>query len=159
MIAARGSLLAVTAALTLVGCASPPPEPAPASPPPASNTTAAAPTTTAKVSGFCLNLTGFQVGLVVFKADVSKAANGEKLDFEDLKKRAALIEITAKPMREDAPPEIAEQFRQVLDAVATTASRLKPGAKVRDLLDPLYGEATKAAFAAVQDYQKPGCPA
>ncbi|MGW0825334.1 hypothetical protein [Streptomyces sp. NPDC002845] len=96
----------------------------------------------------------FQVGVVVFRADVGEALRGQPLDFKDLRQRAALITHTGKEMQTSAPPDIAEQFRAVLKAIDTSASRLKPGAKARDVVNPLYGEHITPAFDAVDHY---GC--
>lgn len=70
--------------------------------------------------------------------------------------RTVLIAHTGREMQASAPPDIAEQFRAVLKAVDTSAGRLKPGAKVRDVVDPLYGEHVLLTFDAVDDY---GCDA
>jgi hypothetical protein len=143
------------AALLLAGCSSSPngtadgaaPTSAPASP----STSTARPATTPS-SAFCLDLSAFQVGVVVFRADVGKAIQGEPLDFEELRQRADTIARLGKEMRSSAPSDIAEEFRTVLKAIDTSASGLKEGAKVRDVVDPLYGEENLPAFDAVNDY-------
>ena len=141
----------MAAALLVAGCTHRDGD-APASGPSASATRTSAPTST-PTSGFCLDLTTFQVGVVVFRGDVVDAVRGRALDFEDLKKRAAYIAFMGKQMRDSAPPDIAEQFRTVLDAIATSASRMKAGAKVGDIVDPLYDERNSAAFDAVDKYE------
>jgi hypothetical protein len=103
-------------------------------------------------SAFCLDLTTFQVGLTVFRGDVGKAIRGQPLDFEDLRKRAALISHMGEEMRASAPSDIAEEFRTVLSAVKTSASKLKTGSSVRDVVDPLYGKRNQPAFDAVDKY-------
>jgi hypothetical protein len=103
-------------------------------------------------SAFCLDLTTFQVGLTVFRGDVGKAIEGQRLDFKDLRKRAALIAHTGEEMRASAPSDIAEEFRTVLGAVKTSASKLKAGSSVRDVVDPLYGKRNQSAFDAVDKY-------
>ncbi|MFJ7771031.1 hypothetical protein ACIQ1J_22150 [Streptomyces sp. NPDC097107] len=40
----------------------------------------------------------------------------------------------------------------MLKAIATSAGHLKPGAKTRDVVDPVYGERNRPAFDAVNDY-------
>jgi hypothetical protein len=51
-------------------------------------------------------------------------------------------------MRASAPPGFAEKFRTVLSAVKTSASELKTGSSVRDVVDPLYGKRDRPAFDA-----------
>ncbi|MDF3148394.1 hypothetical protein [Streptomyces sp. T21Q-yed] len=145
----------MAAALTLAGCSNSP-DAAPsasasASAPTSSSTSTARPTATA-TSAFCLDLSTFQVGVVAFRSDVGAAIEGQPLDFEDLRRRAALIAHTGREMKASAPPDIAEEFRTVLKAIDTSASRLKPDAKVRDVVDPLYGEPNRPAFDAVDNY-------
>lgn len=43
--------------------------------------------------------------------------------------------------------------------IATSASRMKPSAKVGDVVEPVYGERIRPAFDAVNNYRKPGCGA
>ncbi|MET9831207.1 hypothetical protein ABZ078_18335 [Streptomyces sp. NPDC006385] len=83
---------------------------------------------------------------------MGEALQGQPLDLEDLRQRAALITHTGRSMQASAPPDIAKQFRAVLNAIDTSASRLKPGAKTRDVVDPLYGEDIVPAFRAVDEY-------
>lgn len=161
MTAPRRWPLAMAAALLAAGCSNSPDNPdtpdaaRPASPhasaPPSSGTptTLATPTAT---SAFCLDLNTFQVGVVTFRSDVGAAIDGKALDFEDLRTRAVLIAHMGKEMKASAPQDIAEEFRVVLKAIETSASRLKEGTKVRDVVDPLFGEQNLPAFDAVNDY-------
>ncbi|MGH3392409.1 MAG: hypothetical protein ACRDOO_26365 [Actinomadura sp.] len=142
---------AMALALMTAGCSTPAAAP-PAPPSPKASSTAAAPTPS-PTSAFCLDLTTFQVGVVVFRGDVGKAIRGQPLDFEDLRQRAVMIDLIGKKMQASAPPDIAGQFRTVLKAINTSASRLKPGANVRDVVDPLYGKRNRPAFDAVEHYE------
>jgi hypothetical protein len=104
-------------------------------------------------SAFCLDLSTFQVGVLSFRADAGKAIQGEPLDFTELRRKAALIARYGKEMRATAPPDIAEHFTTVLDAVATSARGLKQGGSARAVIEPLYGKRNQAAFEAVQKYE------
>jgi hypothetical protein len=152
-------IVAVAGALLVVGCSTPDA----AAPAPGttlgttSSTTIPASTTSAKKSGFCLDLTTFQVALVMYKSGAGKAISGEPLDFETLKRGAAHVARIGEAMQPSAPPEIADQFRAVLTAVATSASSLTKGSKVRDVVDPLYGKQNQAAFDAVENFDERGC--
>lgn len=117
------------------------------------------PTTTASVAktGFCLDLTTFQVALLRYKSEAGKAIDGEPLDFEALKQGAAHVVRIGEAMRPSAPPEIADQFHAVLTAVAASASNLKEGSTVRDVVDPLYGKQNQVAFDAVENFDERGC--
>jgi hypothetical protein len=140
----------VSAVLLVAGCSSPDHAPRAS----ASRTPSASPnTTTAAASAFCLDLTVFQVGVVVFRGDTVEALRGKPLNFQDLKKRAALIARMGEEMRASAPPDIAPQFRAVLKAVKTSAGRLKPGARVRDIVDPLFNKRMTPAFDTVEKYK------
>lgn len=145
----------MVAALMTAGCSSfpdaAPPASVPESTPAPSSTPTARPTATAS-SAFCLDLTTFQVGVVAFRSDVGAAIEGQPLDFEDLRTRAALITHTGREMKASAPRDIAEEFRVVLKAIDSSARSLKKGARVRDVVDPLYGEHNSPAFDAVNDY-------
>lgn len=110
-------------------------------------------TDTAEMSAFCLDLTTFQVGVIVFRADAGKAIDGQPLDFDDLRTKAARIAFVGAEMKSSAPPDIRDQFQAVLAAVATSAGRMKPGVKVIDIVDPLFGKATRTAFDAVDKYE------
>ena len=55
-------------------------------------------------------------------------------------------------MRASAPADIGPQFRTVLSAVKSSASELKPGSSVRDVVEPLYGKRNQPAFDAVNKY-------
>ena len=139
----------MAAALTMAGCSSPdsaPREPAPK----ASRPATPSPTPS---SAFCLDLPSFQVGVVVFRADVLKSIRGESLDTQDLKKRAAIIAHVGKEMRASAPPDIAGRFRAVLEAISTSAHRMTPGTKVRDVVSPLFNKRIDPAFDAVDEYK------
>jgi hypothetical protein len=124
----------------------------PASTPRTSPTATASPRRTT-ASAFCLDLTTFQVGVTVFRGEVGKAIERQPLDFKDLRKKAAIIAHMGEEMRASAPPDIAEQFRTVLSAVKTSASKLKTGSSVRDVVDPLYGKRYQPAFDAVDKYK------
>ena len=147
-------MFAVAAVLMVTGCSAPDttaPAPAASVAPSAST---AAPATTA-ASAFCLDLTAFQVGVVVFRGDLVDAVRGKPLDIEDLRQRAANIAYTGQQMQASAPPDISTQFRAVLDAIATAASRLKPGAQVRDVVEPVFNDQINPAFDAVNNYECP----
>lgn len=93
----------------------------------------------------------------MYKAGAGKAVDGEPLDFETLKQGAAHVARIGAAMQPSAPPEIADQFRTVLTAVATSANNLKKGATVGDIVGPLYGKQNQPAFDAVQNFNKQGC--
>lgn len=88
----------------------------------------------------------------MFRSDVGSAIEGQPLDFTGLRKKAALIAMMGDEMKASAPPGIASQFRTVLGAVATSASKLKPGETVRDVVEPLYGKPNQPAFDAMDKY-------
>ncbi|HZE30932.1 MAG TPA: hypothetical protein VE198_05770 [Actinoallomurus sp.] len=83
---------------------------------------------------------------------MGKAIEGQRLDFKDLRKRAALIAHMGEEMRASAPSDIAEEFRTVLGAVKTSARKLKTGSSVRDVVDLLYGKRNQSALEAVDKY-------
>jgi hypothetical protein len=139
----------LAAALMIAGCSS---RHAAAPRKPAPKASSASPAAT-QTSAFCLDLTTFQVGAVVYRADVLGAAQGRSPDIGDLKKRAAIIGHTGKEMRASAPPDIAARFRAVLDAISISALRLKPGAKVREIVTPLFNEHINPAFDSVDKYK------
>lgn len=151
MTAPRRWIFATAAVLMTAGCSGSPGAASPASVPASSSPSTTRPSTT-PTSAFCLDLTTFQVGVVAFRADAGAAIQGEPLDFQELRRKAALIADMGEKMQASAPPDIAEEFSAVRKAIATSASRLKPGAKVRDVVDPLYGERNRPAFDAVDDY-------
>ncbi|MEQ4722626.1 hypothetical protein [Nonomuraea sp. B19D2] len=150
MMAARKWLFAVAAGLMTAGCSTTGGAPLTSAPAPPSTTP---PTTAAAASVFCRELTPFRVIVVVFRGGVVDAVRGRPLDIKDLRERAAYIASTGKAMQPSAPPDIAEELRVVRKAVRTAASRLKPGAKVRDILNPLYGEHVDPAFEALDNYK------
>lgn len=140
--------------LLVAGCSAP----EAAAPMPRTTPSTERPTTTTsevEQSGFCLDLPTFAVALVHYKAAAGKAMDGEPLNFETLKRGAAYVAQLGDPMVPSAPPEIADDFRTVLAAVATSASNLKEGATVLDVVDPLYGKQNRAAFEAVDTFE--GC--
>lgn len=143
--------LAVLAVLTLAGCATAPAH-APAHPPVASTHTGSPPVTTPG-SAFCLDLTVFQLAVVEYKATVGKAIDGQPLDFDELRRQATIITNTGAEMRASAPADISAQFATVLAGVATSVAALKPGATVRDVVEPVYGPANEPAFDAVDAYR------
>lgn len=148
----RTAVLAVGAAFVLAGCSATGARPV--STPKASVTASASRT---PASAFCLDLTTFQVGVTVFRGDAGKALEGQPLDFKELRRKAAIIASMGAEMRASAPPDIAAQFRTVLGAVKASASKLKSGSSVRDVIEPLYGQRNQAAFDAVDKYTcKPG---
>jgi hypothetical protein len=145
---------ALVAVLTLAGCSggSGSSSASPSSRARAATTAAASPSPR-NTSAFCLDLSTFQVGVLAFRSEAGKAMQGQPLDFTELRRKAALVATWGKEMRATAPPDIAEHFRTVLDAIATSARRLKPGGSARAVLDPLYGKRNQAAFEAVQKYE------
>ncbi|MET9444101.1 hypothetical protein [Streptomyces sp. NPDC006610] len=153
MTAARRWILAMAAALMTAGCSSSPdaapPTSAPVSPSPSASTPRASATS---ASPFCLNLSLFQMGVIAYSAEVGAAIDGEPLDFEELRRKAALIADTGEPMQASAPPDIAEEFHTVLKAIDTSVSSLESGANAHDVLDPVYGERNRPAFEAVENY-------
>jgi hypothetical protein len=92
------------------------------------------------------------MGVIAYSAEVGAAIDGEPLDFEELRRKAALIADTGEPMQASAPPDIAEEFRTVLKAIDTSVSSLESGANAHDVLDPVYGERNRPAFEAVENY-------
>lgn len=154
MTASRRWILAIAAAMMIAACSSSPEAPPTASAPAPStpsSTPTARPSATA-TSAFCLDLPTFQVGLITYRADVGAAIEGEPLDFKELRRKAALIANMGETMQASTPPDIAEHFRTVLEAIDTSAHHLKSGATVRDVVDPVYGERNRPAFDAVSDY-------
>jgi hypothetical protein len=158
--------MAVAVALVVTGCSSSsathstPTATRPTPGPTASTLTGStrSASTTASSSAFCLDLTPFQVVLVVFRGDVAKAVHdGTPLDLADLRARAATIARMGQEMRASAPPEIAAQFRTVLAAVAASAAKLQPGGSLSDVVAPLFGQPNAAAFDAVDKYGTPTC--
>jgi hypothetical protein len=144
-------VLPVAAALTLAGCSTAPTPDAASSP--AAHSPSTATPTTAAASSFCLDLPTFNVAVLAFTADAGRAIEGEQLDVEELRRKAAIVAEYGRQMRDSAPPDVADEFDAVLDAVATSARRMEPGAKVRDIVDPLYGSQARPAFDAVQNYE------
>ncbi|MFC7564374.1 hypothetical protein ACFQU9_14270 [Actinomadura namibiensis] len=147
---------ALVAVLTVAGCSGSDVPSASSSASPTSTaraaTTAASPSPR-NTSAFCLNLSTIKVGVVIFRSDVSKAIEGQPLDFAELRRKATLIKAYSRGMRESAPPDIAKQFDTVLDAVATSARALKEGGSTRAVVEPLFGKRNRAAFDAVQKYE------
>lgn len=119
---------------------------------PKTTTPAARPPTKA-ASAFCLDLTTFQVGVVVFRGDVVGMVRGQRPDLKELRRKATVIAFTGKEMRASAPPDIAAQFQAVLKAVRTSASHLKPGATVGDVVRPVFNDHVNPAFDAVDRYK------
>ena len=56
-------------------------------------------------------------------------------------------------MKDTAPPDIAERFRTALKAITTSASRLKPGRKLRDAFDPVFSKSVNPVFGPVDKYK------
>lgn len=152
MIAPRRWILTLAAALTMAGCSNSP-DPGPSASAPASSNSPTAEPSATKASAFCLDLETYNVGVVVFRADVGKAIEGEPLDIKELRQRAVMISLMGKEMKASAPPDIAEEFNAVRKAIAASASKLKAGAKARDVVDPLYGDSVNPAFDALNDYE------
>ncbi|MFI0350281.1 hypothetical protein [Actinomadura sp. 9N407] len=143
---------ALAASLTAAGCSGSGSTTASASP--STTRSAAAPTPSpSSTSAFCLDLSTFQVGVLSYRGDAGRAIQGRPLDFTEMRRKAALIASWGKRMRADAPPDIAEDFQTVLDAVATSARKLKPGGSARAVVDPLYGKSNRGAFDAVSKYE------
>ncbi|MET7639716.1 hypothetical protein [Streptomyces sp. NPDC005438] len=137
--------------LTTVGCSS-----SPEYRPPKSTPTPSSSPSATKASAFCLGLSTYEVHVVFFRAEVAKALHGNPLDMKDLRRRATMISYLAKPMKASTPPEVADDFRVVNKAVDTTAGRLKAGARVKDIVDPVYNERVKAATDALNRYECEG---
>jgi hypothetical protein len=145
---------ALAASIAMAGCSGPGSSSAsPSSLSSGTKRAAAAAPSPRNTSAFCLDLRTFQAGVVVFRGDVGKATRGQALDFSDLRERAALIAVHGEKMQPTAPPDIAEEFESVLDAITISASMLKPGSSTRDVVDPLYGERYRGAFDAVNEYK------
>lgn len=149
----------MAAALMTTGCSSSPVAAPPASVPvsssPSPSASTARPSAT-PTSPFCLNLSFFQAGVIAYSAEVGAAIEGEPLDFEELRRKAALIADAGEPMQASAPPDIAEEFRTVLKAIDTSVGNLKSGANASDVLDPVYGKRNRPAFDAVEAYDCDG---
>lgn len=163
MIAPHRIILALAAALTLAGCSDSPGDEPESSPRASSASKSGSPSASPAAkpgpdpdSAFCLDLEVYQVGVVVLRSDMLKAAQGEPTDIEDLKQRAATVEMMGDEMKASAPPDIAEDFRAVRKAIHTSASRLKPGASGAAVVGPLLGDGINPAFDAVNEY---GCGA
>jgi hypothetical protein len=144
------TMIFAMAALAMAGCSSTDTA-RPAATAGASHPAPPSPTRTA-ASAFCLDLSTFQVAVIMYRSEAGKAIDGKPLDFKDLRERAAMIAQYGAEMRGSAPPDIAARFRTVLTAVKGSASRLKTGSSVRDVVDPLYGARNRPAFDAVDRY-------
>ncbi len=141
------------AALAMAGCSSTDTARPAATGPGASHPAPPAPSPTrTAASAFCLELSTFQVAVIMYRSEAGKAIDGNPLDFKDLRERATMIAHFGAEMRASAPPDIAARFRTVLTAVKGSASRLKTGSSVRDVVDPLYGAHNRPAFDAVDKY-------
>lgn len=140
----------VSAALAVAGCSTSASPASPASKAPPTGSPTPSPQ---KTSAFCLDLSTFNIGVLSYRADAGKAIQGEPLDFKELRRKAKLVASSGERMRASAPPDIAEQFEVVLDAVAESARGLKVGGSARKVVDPLYGEKNRAAFDAVSKYE------
>ncbi|QWF82492.1 hypothetical protein [Amycolatopsis sp. CA-230715] len=137
-------------ALVVAACSAPAAPPAPAPP----SSTAPPGTTTAAESPFCTDLRALQAGVLVYRADVLKAARSEQqLDVDGMRRRAGAIASLGQSVLAHAPQAISEQIHHVLDAIATSADRMaKRGARVRDVYDPLFTDAARPAFDTVDHY-------
>jgi hypothetical protein len=95
-----------------------------------------------------------QVGVLVYRDDVLKAARGaQQLDVEGMRQRAVSIGYLGQSVLAHAPQAISGQLHTVLDAIATSADRMaQPGATVGDVYDPLFNDAVTPAFDAVDKY-------
>ncbi|XVQ11736.1 hypothetical protein ACQP1W_03875 [Spirillospora sp. CA-255316] len=153
----RVCILVTAAALAVpvAGCSgSDDPDAAPKAAPESSAASSASASPSAKpTSAFCLDLETFQVGVVAYRGGVGGAAGGERLDLKEMRRRADIVIAIGEKMRAGAPPDIAPQFTTVLEAIKTSSGKLKPGNKVRDVLDPVYGQRTRPAFDAVEKYE------
>lgn len=147
----------MAAAMTMSGCSSSPKDAstdsAPSASAPISSSTPATRPSPSATSAFCLDLSTFQVGVIGYSSEVGAATEGEPLDFEELRRKAALIANMGEGMQASAPPDVAKHFRTVLKAIETSASNLKSGATTRDVLEPVYGERNRPAFDAVNNYE------
>jgi hypothetical protein len=139
----------IAAALVLTACSA---TDAPTPRPPASTSSSA--TTTAADSPFCEEMQALRAGLVVYRGDVLKAAQGaQELDVTGMRQRAVNIGYLGQSALADAPKDIAGQLQSVLDAIAASAqSMAQPGATVGDVYEPLFNDAITPAFDAVDGY-------
>ncbi|HEY8478251.1 MAG TPA: hypothetical protein VIL71_00335 [Spirillospora sp.] len=158
MIALRTLIPLLAASLIVAGCSgsdgSSSASQASATPAGSSSGPSASPSPT---SPFCLNLSFFQAGLVAYRAEAGSLIHDEPVDFAELKRKAALIQQTGERMEPSVPPDIEKEFRTVLEAIKESASNLRRDAKVRDVIDPIYGDENRAAFEAMNKYEcKPG---
>ncbi|MEV0831354.1 hypothetical protein [Nonomuraea rubra] len=157
----HSTIIAVTITLLIAGCATPraASKPAPTTAPPSTGPSPSAATATpapAGTSAFCLDLTTFQIGILVWRNDVLEEVRKGSPDLKGLQQRAVMIEYIGEKMQESAPADIAKQLRAVRKAIAASAMALKPGRNVRDVIEPLYNKRITPAFDAVDAYQ--GCP-
>jgi hypothetical protein len=123
------------------------------------DTPAAAPSSSApsasaspSASAFCLDLTVFQLGALLYRDDVVKAARGARdFDVAMAQYRAATVARLAAEMQSTVPPDIADPFRRVVDAVAASAANLKPGVALGQVAAPLVSADVVAAFLLVNE--------
>ncbi|WP_330282671.1 hypothetical protein [Streptomyces sp. NBC_00588] len=163
MTASRRWILVSAAVLMAVGCcgcsdggtssegAGPAPSRTGASGSPSASAPSARPSPS-PTSPFCLDLSYFQMAMIAYKSEVGGAMSGQPLDFPELRRKAGLVADAGERMRPSAPLDIADEFRTVLKAVATSASHLKEGGDARAVLDPVYGKRNSKAFDTVQNY-------
>ncbi len=158
----KGRICCYAAAFMVLGGCSSTPEATPPAPA-VQSSGSAAPTssgspapTTKNTSAFCLDLSTFDVASLRYKAEVGRAAQGTKPDLAELRRVAAIVADLGAKMLPTAPADIAGPFRAVVDSVATSASKLKPGAKVKDVFDPLYNKTISPSWDAVQGYRSCG---
>jgi hypothetical protein len=147
----RKQMFMMVAAFLVAGCAgSDGSSTAASSPvsPTASKTPSPTPT-----SAFCLNLDTFQLGVLAFRGDVLRTAEGtQQPDLAELRRKASVTTSIGEEMRDTAPPDIAKDFETVLKAVDEAGQELKPGGNGRKAGELLFGKRNQAAFEAVRKY-------
>lgn len=120
----------------------------------ASATTSAATTTpAATTSAFCSDLDAFAVGAVSYIAKAGAPIGGEPLDSAELRRLAGIIAVYGEEMSPTAPADISSDFTVVLTGIATSVGNLKEGAKVIDVVDPVYNKNFQTSWDAVKAYE------
>ncbi|GLX92931.1 hypothetical protein [Herbidospora sp. NBRC 101105] len=156
----RNYLFVITTAFAIAGCSnsgkplessspSPLASTSPATSPVASPASPPAQTS----SAFCLDLPTFQIGAIMFRAEVLDAAHGKRLDVAELRRKAKVLALLAKEMKASAPPEIATHFDTVVRELAASARALKSEASMREAAAPLLKVTNQVAFDAVDNFK------
>jgi hypothetical protein len=89
---------------------------------------------------------------MVYRGDLADAVHSQQLDLKSLRQRAAVIAHMGEEMQASAPPDIAKQFRTVLDAIRRSSNNLKPHSQLRDVVTPVFNEKVNPSFDAVNEY-------